>query len=298
MWVITAIIMSDSDLQLSYRPHVTITRDGAARGNPGPGGWAALLEFQRGDEVIEKLVTGKEHNVTTNNAMEIQAVIGGLSALNRPCNVTLRIDSTYVLKGIERILAGQPLQVGIKNDEQWTQLADLLRCHVITGEWVRGHSGDLRNERVDAAATQAAERAYETVERVHRSQRPKADTDWILAICSPGSSRPVRWTLRTGTKFRTGEVHVLDSTEPTAVWQGLIDGLMTAQELADGQRVAISVQTNYELIVKQGRGEWKVKNPAQQPLAARLAILRTKLAEVRFEFIRTENVRRLVETTD
>jgi ribonuclease HI len=290
--------MDQHDQRATSLPFVTITTDGAARGNPGPGGWAALLEFRRGDKVIEKLVTGEEHQVTTNNAMEIQAVIGGLSALNRRCNVALRIDSTYVLKGIDRILAGQPLQVGIKNDERWTQLAGMLRRHVITCEWVRGHNGDLRNERVDVAATQAAERAYETIERAHRSQSANVDTDWILTICSPGSSRPVRWTLRTGRGFRTGEVHVRDITEPTAVWQGLIDGLTTAQELAGEQRVAVSVQTNYELIVKQGRGEWKVKNPAQQPLAARLAILRNNLGEVRFEFMRTEDVRRLVKTTD
>ncbi len=98
--------------------------------HPGPGGWAAFLQLQRGNDTIEKMVTGEEHAVTTNNAMEIQAVVGGLRALNRPCQVTLRIDSTYVIKGIERILAGQPLQRGIKNDDRWTQLADQLRGHL------------------------------------------------------------------------------------------------------------------------------------------------------------------------
>jgi len=290
--------MADSDCEPTSQPHVTITTDGAARGNPGPGGWAALLQLQRGNETIEKMVTGEERAVTTNNAMEIQAVVGGLRALNRPCQVMLRVDSTYVIKGIERILAGQPFQTGIKNDDRWTQLADLLRGHTVTCEWVRGHNGDARNERVDAAATQAAEHAYKIVEHSRKVERPDATTDWILVICSPGSSRPVRWMLRAATECRTGDVHVLGITEPTAVWQGLVDGLTAAHELAQGERVAINVQSNYDLIIKQGRGEWKVKNPVQQPLAARMAILRTKLGDVRFEFVKTEDIRRLVETTD
>jgi ribonuclease HI len=279
-------------------PEVTITTDGAARGNPGPGGWAALLQVQRGNEIIEKLLVGDEHAVTTNNAMEIQAVIAGLSALNRPCQVTLHIDSTYVIKGIERILAGRPFQIGIKHDERWAQLAALLTGHAITCEWVRGHDGDARNERVDAAATQAAEHAYSVVEQSRTSENHKADSDWVLAICSPGNSRPVRWILRAATECRRGEVHVVGVTEPTAVWQGVVDGMTAAYDLAQGERVAISVQSNYELIIKQGRGEWKVRNPVQQPLAARMAILRTKLGNVRFEFNKTEHIRRLVESPD
>ncbi len=95
--------------------NVTITTDGAARGNPGPGGWAALLELQRGEQTVEKLVVGEEHSTTTNNAMALQAVVGGLTALKKPCSVQLRIDSTYVLGGIERLLAGHSLNPAMKN---------------------------------------------------------------------------------------------------------------------------------------------------------------------------------------
>jgi ribonuclease HI len=287
--------VSASDSPATLLPHVTITTDGAARGNPGPGGWAALLQFEKGDRVIEKMMTGREHSVTTNNAMEIQAVIGGLEALNRPCKVTLRIDSTYVIKGLERLLAGQPFQVGVKNDERWTRLAQVIRTHTITCEWIKGHAGDPRNEQVDAAATLAAEQAYEAAELSNKAQRLDNSADWILAICSPGSNRPVQWTLRMDMEFRQGSVPVAGITEPTAMWQGLIDGLKSAQQLAAGQLVDITVQTNFEMIVKQGRGEWKVKNATHQPFAAQLAILRTKLGVIGFEFVKTEYVRQLVE---
>ncbi len=188
--------MSNDNPASHALPHVIITTDGAARGNPGPGGWAALLQIEKEDRVIEKLVVGQEEATTTNNAMEIQAVIGGLEALNRPCDVTLRIDSTYVISGIKRILAGRPFQVGAKNDQRWSHLADAMRGHTITYEWVKGHAGDDRNERVDAAATQAADQAYNNAEQTHSSpQSGDASTNWLLTICSPGSNRPVQWTL-------------------------------------------------------------------------------------------------------
>jgi ribonuclease HI len=290
--------MSYENPESDSLPHVTITTDGAARGNPGPGGWAALLQMEKDDKIMEKLVTGQEESITTNNAMEIQAVIGGLETLKRPCEVTLRIDSIYVINGIKRIQAGQAFQVGAKNDDRWTQLAEVMRGHAITCEWVKGHAGDTRNERVDTAATQAAEQAYEKSER---SQQPPGNdnfTGWTLAICSSGNNRPVQWSLLAEEAIREGEVHVLGMTEATAVWQGLIDGLRSAQELGADQQVNITIQSNYELIVKQGRGEWKVKNPAQQPLAARLAILRTKLGDLRFEYMKTEDIRRRIELTD
>ena len=88
-------------------PQVTITADGAARGNPGPGGWAALLEAggQR------RLLSGQGPERTTNNAMELTAVAAALEALTRPCRVTLRLDSRYVLDGLERLRARWPLSL-------------------------------------------------------------------------------------------------------------------------------------------------------------------------------------------
>lgn len=285
--------------ETSNLPQVTITTDGAARGNPGPGGWAALLEVQRDERTIEKLIAGEEPRITTNNAMELQGVIGGLSALNKPCQVTLRMDSTYVMQGIERILAGHTLSPKMKNYDRWVQLEAALQPHTVTCEWVRGHNGDPRNERVDAAANRAAERAYEAAEVQRKTQHVGShDQVWTLVICSPGTSRPVRWVLHTPITRRTGEIHVIGITEPTAVWEGLIQGLTTAHELAPAHPIIVNVMTNYDLIVKQGRGEWKVKNSAQQPLAAQLTLLREAFGEVRFEFIKTEGIRRFFKDTE
>lgn len=278
---------------VSILPQVIITTDGAARGNPGPGGWAALLEVQRGEKTIEKMITGEEPSITTNNAMEIQAVVGGLSALNRPCAVTLRIDSTYVLQGIERIIAGYPLTQGMRNYDRWVQLEIALQPHTIFCEWVKGHNGDIRNERVDGAATQAAQRAYEIAEQQRKAQQRNVDVICTLVICSPGPNRPARWKLHTPIEYREGEIHIIGITEPTAVWEGLIQGLTAAHELAQGAKITVDVLTNYDLIVKQGRGEWKVKNAAQKPLAAQMELLRDEIGQVRFEYITTEEVQHL-----
>lgn len=288
--------MADLSGKSNELPHVTITTDGAARGNPGPGGWAALLQFQRSDETIEKMVVGEEPSITTNNAMEVEAVIGGLAVLKRPCEVTIRIDSTYVIEGIKRLLAGHTLGTTIKNHDRWTRLQAALQPHTITLEWVRGHAGDTRNERVDEAANAAAQRAYDMVERQRKQNNPQTEINWVLAICSPGTSRPVRWVLRTPTEQRYGEIYVVGITEPTAVWQALVDGLTAAHELAQEEKIVIIVKSNYDLIIKQGRGEWKVKNPAQQPLAARMATLRGDFAELRFEFTKTEDVQQVLDT--
>jgi ribonuclease HI len=117
-------------------PTVTITTDGAASPNPGPGGWAALLEY--GER--ERLLAGEGPERTTNNAMEIYAAAVALEALNRPCRVTLRLDSTYVLKGLQRLLAGGALPE--KNRDLWARLLAAARAHTIEFEWVRGHHGE------------------------------------------------------------------------------------------------------------------------------------------------------------
>ena len=268
-------------------PAVTITTDGAARGNPGPGGWAALL--QRGER--EKLLVGEESGDTTNNAMELMAAIGGLEALKRPCRVTLRADSTYVIEGLKRLLEGGAPQP--KNRALWERLAAAARPHAIEFEWVKGHSGDPRNERVNAEANAAAARAYAASEA--RQATARAPDEWQLAICSPSGSRPVRWALLTPAARRAGARAVTGVSQPTAVYQALVDGLAAARDLAAGARVSLAVLSNYELIVKQGRGEWKVKQPAQQELAAEVARLRAALGEVRFEFASTEAVLGMIE---
>ncbi|KAB8143867.1 reverse transcriptase-like protein [Chloroflexia bacterium SDU3-3] len=262
-------------------PTVTLTTDGAARGNPGPGGWAALLEANG----KEKLVVGEEPMPTTNNAMELRAVIGGLDVLKKPCAVMLRADSQYVLQGLERLRAGAGLPE--KNRELWARLLALSRVHSIHGQWVRGHSGDLRNERVNEAANQAAARAYQRAE----SARPEAAPTgaWVLALLSPAAGRPVQWLVQAGAERRSGAQPVARGvTQPTAIYQALVAALDAAGAMPGAADHTLVVRSNYELIVKQGRGEWKVRQPEQQPLADQVAALRRLFAEVRFEHAPTD----------
>lgn len=139
---------------------VEIFTDGACLGNPGPGGWAALLRW-RG---TEKLLSGGDA-ATTNNRMELMAAIVALESLNRDCDVALTTDSQYVRQGIEqwvakwrangwRTAAKEP----VKNQDLWQRLADASARHRIRWAWVKGHSGHPENERVDVAARSEAER--------------------------------------------------------------------------------------------------------------------------------------------
>jgi ribonuclease HI len=142
---------------------VQIFTDGACLGNPGPGGWAALL--RSGGR--EKLLVGGEPD-TTNNRMELLAAIHGLEALRRNCRVSLTTDSRYVMRGIEewlprwrsrgwRTAAGKP----VKNQELWERLAAIAEAHQVSWHWVKGHAGHPDNERVDKAARAEAEKLRE-----------------------------------------------------------------------------------------------------------------------------------------
>lgn len=136
--------------------HVEMYTDGACKGNPGPGGWGAVL-LSAG---TEKELFGGELG-TTNNRMELTAVIEGLAALKRPCRVTIYVDSEYVLKGITEWLAGwkargwrTAARQPVKNVDLWQRLDALVNAggHAIDWRWVRGHSGDAGNERADVLA--------------------------------------------------------------------------------------------------------------------------------------------------
>ncbi|TFY99309.1 ribonuclease HI [Ramlibacter henchirensis] len=142
---------------------VEIYTDGACKGNPGPGGWGVLL---RSGSTQKELFGGELG--TTNNRMELMAVIQALSALKRPCAVTLYLDSQYVLKGITEWLPGWKAKgwrtagkTPVKNAELWKRLDDLVQQsgHVIDWRWVRGHNGDPGNERADALANMGVELA-------------------------------------------------------------------------------------------------------------------------------------------
>lgn len=143
---------------MSDLSYVEIATDGACKGNPGPGGWGALI--RHGDK--EKEISGGEPD-TTNNRMELRAAIEALNALKRPCKVKLSIDSTYVKDGITkwvfnwqkngwRTAAKKP----VKNADLWQDLVEAVKRHDIEWQWVKGHAGDADNERADVLASDAA----------------------------------------------------------------------------------------------------------------------------------------------
>ncbi len=136
---------------------VEIFTDGACRGNPGPGGWAALLRIG----AHEKLLNGAEAE-TTNNRMELMAAIQGLAALKRPSRVVLTTDSQYVRQGITQWINGwkrngwrTAAKKPVKNQDLWQALDEALAQHEVEWLWVKGHSGHVENERVDQAANDA-----------------------------------------------------------------------------------------------------------------------------------------------
>ena len=142
---------------------VIIYTDGACKGNPGPGGWGALLS--QGTQ--EKEIFGGEMG-TTNNRMELSAVIEALSALKRPCIVTLYLDSEYVRKGITEWIHGwkargwkTAAKAPVKNVDLWQRLDAVVTSsgHTIEWRWVKGHAGDPGNERADGLANKGVERA-------------------------------------------------------------------------------------------------------------------------------------------
>lgn len=136
------------------KKHVSIYTDGACSGNPGPGGWAAILVYQ----TTEKELTGAEAQ-TTNNRMELMAAISGLNALKQSCKVELYTDSTYVQKGISEWISGWKAKgwktadrKPVKNADLWQLLEAAAGRHEVRWHWVRGHNGHDYNERADQLA--------------------------------------------------------------------------------------------------------------------------------------------------
>jgi ribonuclease HI len=138
-------------------PCVEIYSDGACRGNPGPGGWGALLRYQGKEKVLSDA-----EPLTTNNRMELMAAIRALESLKKPCRVVLTTDSEYVRRGIcewlpvwkrrgWRTAANKP----VKNEDLWRRLEAAASRHEVDWRWVRGHSGHPENERADRLANEA-----------------------------------------------------------------------------------------------------------------------------------------------
>ena len=140
---------------------VEIFTDGACKGNPGPGGWGALLRMGK----HEKELSGSDPS-TTNNRMEMTAVIRALEALIEPCEVLLHSDSRYVIDGMTKWIHGWQKKGGVnaskkpvRNEDLWHELIDAAGRHRITWQWVKGHDGHVENERVDKLASDAANEA-------------------------------------------------------------------------------------------------------------------------------------------
>ncbi|OAN56874.1 ribonuclease HI [Magnetospirillum moscoviense] len=139
---------------MNDQPAVEIFTDGACSGNPGPGGWGAILRFKG----TEKELKGGE-NPTTNNRMEMMAVISALEALTRPCKVVVTTDSQYVMKGITEWMFSWKKRgwktadnKPVKNDDLWKRLDAARAGHQVEWLWVKGHAGHPENERADQLA--------------------------------------------------------------------------------------------------------------------------------------------------
>ena len=137
--------------------HIEVFTDGACQGNPGPGGWGAILRYKGHEKEISGYVPE-----TTNNRMELQAAIEALKLIKRSLPVDLYTDSEYLRKGMTEWLAGwkrnnwrTAAKQPVKNQDLWEQLDALATTHKITWHWVRGHAGHPDNERADRLATEA-----------------------------------------------------------------------------------------------------------------------------------------------
>ncbi len=143
------------------KPSVELYTDGACSGNPGPGGWAYILKHPGSG--AEREASGGER-LTTNNRMELMAVIEGLTALNTPSKVDLYSDSKYVLEGLKSWLAQwkargwkTAAKKPVKNEDLWRRLDELITRHEVAFHWIRGHSEHPENERADKLAVAARE---------------------------------------------------------------------------------------------------------------------------------------------
>lgn len=227
---------------------VVIYSDGGADPNPGIGGWAALL--RSGSH--EKVITGNDPK-TTNNRMELQAAIGALQALRRPCRIEFHTDSQYVRRGITEgvrkwAAAGWKTKAGrpIPNAELWQQLHALVQQHEINWHWVQGHSGEPSNERVDKLAREA---------RLAITPRIDLDDDvprlYLRAACK-GNPGPGKWgiALESDGEWEEHSGKEEATTNNRMELRAAVEGLLL---LHPGSRVQVFTTSDY---LFQGITRW------------------------------------------
>lgn len=158
----SALGLCTGTIPLMPKKKVELFTDGACSGNPGPGGWAFVLRHPASGKTIERAGAEME---TTNNRMELMAVIEGLGALNESSIVELTSDSKYVLEGLKSWLDNwirrgwmTSSKKPVKNRDLWERLSELREAHELRFHWIRGHAGHAENERCDALAVDARER--------------------------------------------------------------------------------------------------------------------------------------------
>ena len=137
--------------------HVNLYSDGAARGNPGPGGYGVMLTFTDAQGQLHTKELSQGYICTTNNRMELLGVIRGLEALKHACEVDVYSDSKYVVDAFNQHWVDGWLKRGWKNKDLWTRLLEVMEPHTIAFHWVKGHAGHPENERCDELATTAAD---------------------------------------------------------------------------------------------------------------------------------------------
>jgi ribonuclease HI len=175
---------------------ITIYTDGACSGNPGPGGYGAVLLYKHGGRTYRKELYGGFRR-TTNNRMEIISVIAGLEALKEPCDVMLFSDSRYVVDAIAKNWLKRWRENGWKrnkkdpalNADLWEHLWNLLQKHTVQFNWVKGHDGNTENERCDALARQAIEESDNWAEDVKSKYPSSAEAGSINLVVPPGGLR-------------------------------------------------------------------------------------------------------------
>jgi len=144
---------------------VSIYTDGSSRGNPGNGGYGAVLEYTDKDGRLFTKEISAGYRLTTNNRMELMGVIASLEVLRKPCSIDLYSDSQYIINAFNRHWVDGWIKNGwtrgrkepVRNSDLWKRLVDDMACHSIAWHWVKGHNGHPQNERCDALATQAAD---------------------------------------------------------------------------------------------------------------------------------------------